>query len=65
MNLKTNYIDSVEYARIILNNQLNEAREKFSKDKNQLNKKEYIELIEDMRRINLLDKKTVKKYYSK
>ncbi len=56
------YIDDFEYAKDKLNYKLNLAREKFEKEKNQENKKEYLELIEDMRRLNILDQSVIKKY---
>lgn len=56
------YIDDFEYAKAKLNHNLNLAREKFEKEKNQENKKEYLELIEDMRRLNILDQSVIKKY---
>lgn len=62
MNLEINYPDAVACAKILLNQKLNIAREKFNKDKNQLNKIEYLKLIDDMRRLNLLDKEIVEKY---
>lgn len=62
MNLETDYIDAVACVKIILNDKLNEAREKFNKDKNQENKEKYLELISDTRRLNLLDREIVEKY---
>lgn len=62
MNLEINYPDAVTCVKIFLNKKLNIAREKFNKDKNQLNKIEYLELIDDMRRLNLLDREIVEKY---
>lgn len=55
-------INDIEYAKDKLNYKLNLAREKFEKEKNQENKKEYLELIEDMRRLNILDQSVIKKY---
>lgn len=62
MNLEINYPDAVTCVKILLNQKLNIAREKFNKDKSQLNKIEYLELIDDMRRLNLLDREIVEKY---
>ena len=47
---------------MIINDKLNLAREKFNKEKNQENKENYLNLINDMRRLNLLDKEIIKKY---
>ncbi len=65
MDLKINYIDAVECVKIMLNNKLNVARRKFIQNRNQSNKEEYLELINDMKKVNLLDKKTIEKYLMK
>ena len=57
-----NYIDSVECTKIIINDKLNNARNNFNKEKNQKNRDYYLELINDMRALNSLDKKVIKKY---
>ena len=57
-----NYIDSVECTKIIINDKLNNARNNFNKEKNQKNRDYYLELINDMRALNLLDKEVIKKY---
>lgn len=62
MNIETNYSDAVACAKVILNDKLNVAREKYNKDKTQENKDEYLELINDTRRLNLLDREIVEKY---
>lgn len=62
MDLETSFIDDFEYVKTHLNNKLNLARDKFSKDKSQENKNEYLELLDDMRKLNLFDKEIVKKY---
>lgn len=65
MDLEINYIDAVECVKIMLNNKLNVARRKFIQNRNQSNKEEYLELINDMKKVNLLDKKTIEKYLMK
>lgn len=65
MDLKINYIDAVECVKIIVNSKLNIARRKFIQNRNQSNKEEYLELINDMKKVNLLDKKTIEKYLMK
>ncbi len=62
MDLETSFIDDFEYVKTHLNNKLNLARDKFSKDKSQENKNEYLELLDDMRKLNLFNKEIVKKY---
>lgn len=62
MNIETNYSDAVACAKVILNDKLNVAREKYNKDKTQESKDEYLELINDTRRLNLLDREIVEKY---
>lgn len=65
MDLKINYIDAVECVKIMVNSKLNIARRKFIENRNQSNKEEYLELINDMKKVNLLDKKTIEKYLMK
>ena len=60
--IRNNYIDSVECTKIIINDKLNNARNNFNKEKNQKNRDYYLELINDMRALNSLDKKVIKKY---
>ena len=60
--MNTNYINDFECVKMIINDKLNLAREKFNKEKNQENKENYLNLINDMRRLNLLDKEIIKKY---
>lgn len=62
MSIGNNYINDFEYAKTKLNDKLNKAREAFTKEKSKLNKIEYLQLIDDMRKLNLLDEGTVKKY---
>lgn len=62
MSIGNNYINDFEYAKTKLNDKLNKAREAFTKEKSKLNKIEYLQLIDDMRKLNLLDEETVKKY---
>lgn len=62
MNIESNYSDAVACAKVILNDKLNIARDKFYKDKTQESKEEYLELINDTRRLNLLDREIVEKY---
>lgn len=62
MDLETSFIDDFEYVKTHLNNKLNLARDKFTKDKSQENKNEYLKLLDDMRKLNLFDKEIVKKY---
>ena len=62
MSIGNNYINDFEYAKTKLNDKLNKARVAFTKEKSKLNKIEYLQLIDDMRKLNLLDEETVKKY---
>ena len=63
--MKTNFIDEFEYAKLKLSDKLNKAREAYLKEKSKLNKIEYLQLIEDKRKLNLLDKETVDRYSNK
>ncbi len=63
MNTKCDdYINNVEYAKFVMNEKLNKARTKFNQEKNEENKKEYLSLINDLRKINLSDEEVIKKY---
>ncbi len=63
MNTKCDdYINNVEYAKFVINEKLNKARTKFNEEKNEENKKEYLSLINDLRKINLSDEEVIKKY---
>ena len=63
MNTKCDdYINNVEYAKFVINEKLNKARTNFNEEKNEENKKEYLSLINDLRKINLSDEEVIKKY---
>lgn len=65
INMKTDFIDEFEYAKSKLNVKLNKVREAYLKDKSKLNKIEYLQVIEDKRRLNLLDKEIIDRYANK
>lgn len=56
------FVDAFESTKEIINSKLNLAREKFNKEKNKKNKMVYLELINDMRKLNLFDTNIIKKY---
>ena len=57
-----NFIDAFESTKEIINSKLNFARENFNIEKNQKNKMVYLELINDMRKLNLFDINIINKY---
>lgn len=65
INMKIDFIDEFEYAKSKLNAKLNKVREAYLKDKSKLNKIEYLQVIEDKRRLNLLDKEIIDRYANK
>lgn len=54
-------IENVEYVKNKLNNMINKSRNELFNSQNK-DKTRYLELIEDMRKLNLLDKEVIKKY---
>lgn len=62
MDLEDDYINLFDIAKINLNSQINIAMNNFKKQKTDKNKKEFLELILDRKKMFLYDKPTIRKY---
>ena len=59
------FTEKVYFVKEILNNKITNTKYRYDKSKSEMDKVEYEKLLEDMRRVNYLDAKTIRKYSSK